>query len=70
MQLTDSGRDLVTVAMNDLTHRFTVDRTVPHRVGDYVNGSLRDLVLEGAGTPNAFEGPEVLALAKQGRSAR
>lgn len=45
--------------------------TVCHTAwGDYVNGSLRDLVLEGAGTPNAFEGPEVLALAKQGRSAR
>ena len=38
--------------------------------GDYVTGSLRDLALDGSGTPNAFEGPEALALAQQGRSSR
>lgn len=34
--------------------------------GEYVNGSLRDLIVAGTGRPNSFEGPEALAAAQTG----
>ena len=69
IRATDGGTELVFTheGLTPAAECYTVCHTA---WGDYVNGSLRDLVLEGSRTPNAFEGPEVLALAKQGTSAR
>ena len=65
----DGGTELVFTheGLTPASECYTVCHTA---WGDYVTGSLRDLALDGSGTPNAFEGPEALALAQQGRSSR